>query len=87
MFLSKIILQFWTHSTRSAVIFGQEVYLATAYFVDPTTICDGGRTQGDYNAQGTGYGLFFQNGDQITDIIEAPLTVDEADNHVSQIKG
>ncbi len=43
--------------------FGDDAFLATSYFVDPAVTlasCDGGRTQEDFDAQGTGYGLFLK---------------------------
>ena len=40
---------------------GEEAYFTTAYFVDPLIICQGGRTQEEFDAQGTGYLLAFQN--------------------------
>ena len=39
----------------------KEVYYTTAYFVDPAVICQGGRSQEDFDTQGTGYTLLFQN--------------------------
>ncbi|KFM82414.1 hypothetical protein X975_23666, partial [Stegodyphus mimosarum] len=46
----------------------------TAYFVDPTIICNSGRTREQYLDQGTGTGLYFQNGtDPINDSVEIPL--------------
>uniref|UniRef100_A0A914VIG1 Uncharacterized protein n=1 Tax=Plectus sambesii TaxID=2011161 RepID=A0A914VIG1_9BILA len=37
-------------------------WVLTAYFVDPSTICNGGRTKEDLENQGTGTGLYLQNG-------------------------
>ncbi|KAL5022526.1 hypothetical protein ScPMuIL_001681 [Solemya velum] len=34
----------------------------TAYFVDPATICTLGRTQDEFNSEGTGTNLYLQNG-------------------------
>jgi len=56
---------------------GYEAFLTTAYFVDPATICEGGRSQADYDKDGTGNVLWFQHGD---DLHKAPLTGPEADD-------
>ncbi|CAB4063459.1 unnamed protein product [Lepeophtheirus salmonis] len=40
---------------------GYEVYVTTAYFVDPEIICDGGRSKEDFAIEGTGNTLIFQN--------------------------
>ena len=37
---------------RQDQVLGSEVYLTTAYFVDPALICGSGRTQADFEAQG-----------------------------------
>jgi len=37
-------------------------WVETAYFVNPNIICTTGRTQQQYDQQGTGYGLWLQNG-------------------------
>merc|ERR1711981_1296070 len=58
---------------------GVEVYLTTAYFVDPEIICDGGRSQADFDRDGTGYALFFQSGPDPTWLYESPLTAAEAE--------
>ena len=60
------------------VINGVEVYVTTAYFVDPNVICDEGRNQKDFDNDGTGVALFFQNGPSPDDIVAAPLTAEEA---------
>jgi charged multivesicular body protein 7 len=41
---------------------GQDVYVLTAYFVDPQTICTTGRTGSDLTSSGTGTVLQVQNG-------------------------
>jgi charged multivesicular body protein 7 len=49
----------------------------TAYTVDPSTICSTGRTADQYNTQGTGYGLWIQNGtNPVANSLKIPL--DEA---------
>ena len=62
---------------------GEDVYLTTAYFVDPSSICQGGRDQAAFDVEGTGNRLWFQNGPTIKDMHVAPLTVAEADINVS----
>jgi len=37
-----------------------QVFLTTAYFVDPDIICGPGRTQEEYDVDGTGYALYLQ---------------------------
>ena len=55
-------------------IAGTDVYVLTAYFVDPKTICQAGRNAQALKAQGTGTGLWLQNGtDPIRDTFVAPL--------------
>jgi len=50
------------------------------YFVDPTIICTTGRTQEQYDVDGTGTDILFQNGLTYSDpanLIKAPQTEDE----------
>lgn len=50
----------------------------TAYFVDPSTICTGGRTTQQLQQNGTGSNLYFQNGpDPVKDSVKLPTS--EAD--------
>ena len=56
-----------------------QAYLTTAYFVHPRIICDGGRSQADFDRDGTGYALFFQNGPTPEYLYAAPLTAAEAE--------
>ena len=59
-------------------IAGIDVYVLTAYFVNPRTICQPGRVAQRLTTEGTGTGLWLQNGtDPIRDSFPAPLT--EAD--------
>ena len=60
------------------VINGVEVYVTTAYFVDPTVICEVGRTQKEFDRDGTGDALFFQNGPTPKNFEAAPLSAQEA---------
>jgi len=64
---------------RSDNILGEDAYLTTAYFVDPSRICNGGRDQAAFDFEGSGNRLWFQNGPTIKDMHVAPLTVDAAD--------
>ena len=70
---------------RSDNILGEEVWLTTAYFVEPSSICGSGRTQSDFDNEGTGNRLIFQKGPNFQDVLVAPLTVDDADADVSPI--
>lgn len=55
-------------------------YFLTAYFVNPATICHG-RTANQFQHDGTGTGLWIQNGtNPVTDCIEAPRRQSDADN-------
>ena len=78
----------WTQSKwyRQDRINGKDVFLTTVYFVDPKKICNGGRTQAEFDVDGTGKKLLFQNGDRPSDHIVAPLTQQEADEDVSFAK-
>ena len=66
---------------RADTVNGVEAYLTTAYFVDPAVICTG-RTQGEYDQEGTGNRLLFQNGPTSSNTISAPLTIEDADTNV-----
>jgi hypothetical protein len=55
-------------------IAGTDVYVLTAYFVDPKTICQSGRDASRLKKDGTGTGLWLQNGtDPIRDSFPTPL--------------
>ncbi len=59
---------------------GVDLYILTAYFVDPTTIC---RSNGDANREvgTTGTGLWLQNGpDPVRDSFSSPIAQSDADN-------
>ena len=56
----------------------EQVYLTTAYFVDPNIICNGGRTQEDFDIQGTGNVLLIQTGTTPEHLYAAPLTASDA---------
>ena len=65
--------------------FGQDVYYASVYFVDPAIICNGGRTQGEFDAQGTGDRILFQNGPTPDSVYEIPLQQSGMAGNVSTI--
>ena len=46
--------------------------------MDPSTICDGGRTQEEFDRDGTGYALLFQKGETPEAIYKAPLNANAA---------
>ena len=58
-------------------------FVTTVYFIDPMRICNGGRTKEEYDVEGTGNHLLFQNGPKSSDHVVAPLTQQEADSNVS----
>ena len=68
---------------RTDTINGVEAYVTTAYFVDPAVICTG-RSQGEFDQEGTGNRLLFQNGPTSSDTVSAPLTIEDADTNVSK---
>jgi len=51
-----------------------EAYFTTAYFVDPAVICDGGRTEEQWEEQGTGDRLLIQIGETPDKLYNIPLT-------------
>jgi len=58
--------------------FGQEALFTTMYFVDTAVICNGGRTEEQWMAQGTGDRLWLQNGPTPDVLVDIPLTQEEA---------
>jgi len=68
-------------------IVGTDVYVLTAYFVDPKTICQSGRDASRLKKEGTGTGLWLQNGtDPIHDSFQSPLYEKEI-NKTKWVKG
>lgn len=66
--------------TNHPVILDNGHYFLTAYFVNPATLCNG-RTAATFKAEGTGNGLWIQNGtNPVTDSISIPKTQAEADS-------
>jgi charged multivesicular body protein 7 len=60
---------------------GTDSYMLTAYFVDPATICTTGRNSSDLPINGTGTGLWIQDGPTALDVEEVPKTRAEAINN------
>lgn len=60
------------------VIDGQEVYLATAWFVEESVVCTG-RSSAEFDDQGTGYILNLQKGETPAEFETAPMSVAEAE--------
>ena len=58
--------------------------MTTAYFIRPYRICNDGRTQTEFNSEGTGKNLYLQNGPLMMDAIVAPADLDEANESVSR---
>ncbi|CAF3808066.1 unnamed protein product [Rotaria sp. Silwood1] len=57
-----------------ATVAGIDSYVLTAYFVDPQTICTSGRDEARLKLEGSGSGLWLQNGpDPIRDSVQSPL--------------
>jgi len=53
---------------------GTDVYILTAYFIEPSTICTSGRDAARLKKEGTGTGVWLQNGtNPISDSVQAPL--------------
>ena len=50
-----------------------QVYFATLYFVDPSIICNGGRTMEEFESEGTGNAVYFQVGETISELLQIPL--------------
>merc|ERR1711894_340040 len=59
--------------------YDQEAYFTTAYFVDPTLICDGGRSSDEWESQGTGDRLLVQVGETPDSLLNIPITREAAD--------
>jgi len=56
-----------------------DYWTQTAYFVNPSTICSTGRSAADLEKDGTGTGLWLQNGpDPTKDLVSIPLDETEA---------
>jgi len=67
-----------SYLTNHPVVDDGNYWTITAYFVDPTKICTTGRTSQQFDQEGTGTGLWFQNGtNPMTDLIKIPLLEEE----------
>uniref|UniRef100_A0A914X6D4 Uncharacterized protein n=1 Tax=Plectus sambesii TaxID=2011161 RepID=A0A914X6D4_9BILA len=63
-------------------------FVLTAYFVDPKIICSSGRTPLDLLSQGTGTGLYIQNGSNpLTDLMIAAHDESQTQQHTQWIFG
>ena len=62
---------------------GEEAYFVTAYFVNTSIICNGGRTEEEFQSEGTGSRLAFQNGPTNMDLQEIPMQKEEMLGNVS----
>ena len=60
-----------------------DVEMTTIYFVDPELICGTGRSDKQFEQQGTGNLLWLQSGPKYTDVLKLPLTKDEI---ISQVR-
>ena len=67
---------------KKGTVLGEDVYLLTVYFTDPTKICSKGRSAKDFENQGIGNVLWFEKTDG--SLVQAPLTMDKADDGVSK---
>ena len=67
---------------KKGTVLGEDVYLLTVYFTDPTKICSKGRSAKDFENQGIGNILWFEKTDG--SLVQAPLTMDKADDSVSK---
>ncbi len=67
---------------RKTDMVGFEAYVGTAYFVNPDIICSTGRTQEQFDTEGTlSKGLWFLKG---TDLVSIPMTMEGAEQDVMQ---
>ena len=67
---------------KEDTVLGEDVYLLTVYFTDPTKICSKGRSAKDFEDQGIANVLWFEKTDG--SLVQAPLTMDKADEDVSK---
>ena len=57
--------------------------MTTAYFVNPDVICSTGRSQSEFDVEGTGNTLLFLKEQEL---IAVPLDVDSTDGSVNSLK-
>ncbi|WAR21229.1 hypothetical protein MAR_015203 [Mya arenaria] len=53
-------------------------YHSTAYFIPSDTVCTTGRTEADFHQEGTGTGLWVQNGTTPSSTVQIPMTIEQA---------
>ena len=68
---------------KKDTVLGEDVYLLTVFFTDPTKICSKERSAKDFENQGIGNILWFEKTDG--SLVQAPLTMDKADDSVSSL--
>merc|ERR1711962_1286223 len=61
---------------------GKDVEMTTVYFVDPKLICGAGRTEKDFEKQGTGNLLWIRNGPKYNDVFKVPLRREEVEKQL-----
>ena len=84
--VQSVMLESWTDPSTPPIHeaytktewMGQAAWMTTAYFVDPAIICNGGRSNADYIAQGTGDRLLVQLG-ATDNLVSIPMFQTEAD--------
>jgi len=64
---------------QNITVNGRTFFVVTAYFVEPSIICEGGRTEESLTTEGTGTGLWFQNGPTPADLIQVPMNRADAE--------
>lgn len=65
---------------QNATYGGNDYYVLTAYLVEPSTICTTGRTQESLAQEGTGTGLWIQNGPSAEDTVQVPQDRPESED-------
>jgi len=65
---------------QNATYNGERYYVLTAYLVEPSTICTTGRTEASLTEEGTGTGLWIQNGGSAEDVVEVPQDRPESED-------
>jgi charged multivesicular body protein 7 len=70
-------------------VFNEEtnMWVITAYFVNPATICTTGRTDDEFETEGTGTQLSFQNGPTATSLMTVPMEESEVTTTTNFIHG
>jgi len=63
---------------QNVTVENKKYFVLTAYFVDPSIICEGGRSESALTTEGTGTGLWFQNGATPADLLFVPKNRTEA---------